>query len=353
MSASKLKVYKTIAVSLTGIALLMQILKRWGGGSIEKIYSRQFYSFFNRIKGELWGWFPWSMGDFFYLLVSLWLLFLLFSCIRSLFEKKKVGEHFLQLYISVIFLWVSFDLSWGLNYYRMPFYAYLNLSIEEVEEDKYSRMIEDYILKTNELRGKIDASSQNKERAKKEIVAWIQQDSRWEGYLSKHRLRLKRPIFSPLVSYTFVSGYFNPFTHEAHVNEGMPLSTYPFTVAHELAHKMGVGFEDECNFIAFLYLKESEDPWYRYAAYLSVTQYFLRDIRHMNSEAYERLLALFSDKVKLDLQEENEYWEKYASFYGTLSSRFYHFYLLGNNQPEGLARYSQVSRLLYSWENRK
>lgn len=353
MVVSKGKVYKITAVSLTGIALLIQIWKRWGGGSIEKIYSQQVYPFVNRVKGGVWGWFPWSVGDLFYILVSVWLFFLAFVCIRSLLKKKKVWRYLIQLYISIVFLWVSFDLSWGLNYYRMPFHTYLNLKIAEVDQDKYNVLIEDYILKTNELREKIDTSHQDKEAAKKEIAVWIQEDTKWEDYLSKHNLRLKRPVFSPFISYTLVSGYFNPFTHEAHANEDIPSSTYPFTVAHELAHKMGVGFEDECNFMAFLYLKESEDPWYRYAAYLSATQYFLRDMHHMDSDVYERLLTLFSEKVKLDLLEENEYWEKYASFYGTLSSRFYHFYLLGNNQPEGLARYSQVSRLLYSWENRQ
>lgn len=296
----------------------------------------------------------WSVGDLFYILVSLWLLFLVFSCIRSLLKKKKKGwEYLFPLYISVVFLWVFFDLSWGLNYYRTPFHVYLNLEITEVDQDTYSELIEDYILKTNELREEIEVSNLDMERAKKEISAWIHQDSRWENYLSKHSLRLKKPIFSPFISYTLVSGYFNPFTHEAHVNEDMPLSTYPFTVAHELAHKMGVGFEDECNFIAFLYLKESPDPWYRYAAYLSTTEYLLRDMRRLNGEVYEYLLTLFSENVKSDLQEENEYWEKYVSIYGKASSRLYHLYLVGNNQPEGLARYSHVSQLIYSWENRQ
>ena len=46
------------------------------------------------------------------------------------------------------------------------------------------------------------------------------------------------------------AGYLNPFTLEAQVNMlGCQKSTYPITIAHEMAHQLGYAAENEANFI--------------------------------------------------------------------------------------------------------
>ena len=47
------------------------------------------------------------------------------------------------------------------------------------------------------------------------------------------------------------SGYLNPFTLEAHVNEKIPMISYLTTIAHEQSHQTGIAHENESNFWAF------------------------------------------------------------------------------------------------------
>jgi hypothetical protein len=155
-----------------------------------------------------------------------------------------------------------------------------------------------------------------------------------------------------MASYFGVSGYFNPFSNEAHVNGQMPLTSYPFTVAHELSHQMGIGFEDECNFIAFVKLKENEDPWFQYSAYYESTTYLLRTLYLVDSTAFETYKAKLSPKVIMDIKTDQEYWKKYTGWLADASGLFYNQYLKHNNQAEGMARYGMVSRLIIAWEQK-
>lgn len=113
---------------------------------------------------------------------------------------------------------------------------------------------------------------------------------------------------------------------------------------------MGIGFEDECNFMAFLYLKDADHSWYRYSAYLSITKYLLGDLAVIDPVAFEELKNELSEPVRMDIRQEQEHWEKYISLSSEISNVLYSLYLKGNNQPEGLNRYSQVSQLVYDWE---
>lgn len=349
------KLFKIAAFGITLFCAVIQLFKHFGGAWVEQTYSRKIYPGIAILKGRIWNGLPFSFGDVFYILVIAIFVFLLLQLIQAAVKKSKLklSQTFIKLYILVLSLWVYFDISWGINYYRTPFAEYLALESKEIDKRYYEEIIKKYIDTTNSLRKETEGKLWNKKVANEEIICFIQEENRWPNYLSKVPLAIKHPIYSELISHTLVSGYFNPYTHEAHINQKMPLVTYPFTVAHELSHKMGVGFEDECNFLAFLYLKDMSDPWYRYAAYLSITQYMLRDMLWIDSERYKALSNLFSEAVKKDIQEEQSYWEKHSGLYSRISSFFYNFYLLGNNQPEGLKRYSYVSRLIYSWEMKK
>jgi len=147
-----------------------------------------------------------------------------------------------------------------------------------------------------------------------------------------------------------VTGYFNPFTHEVHVNQEIPIVTYPFTVLHELAHQMGVGFEDECNFIAFVKLKSHSNPTYQYAALYEAINYLMRPFYFINKELYQQYQKKLSPLIQQDIREEKLFWQERSGRLNAVSTYFYDHYLKHNNQPEGMARYSLMSRLVIAHE---
>ena len=54
------------------------------------------------------------------------------------------------------------------------------------------------------------------------------------------------------------------FFAEAQVNEDVLPEQYPFTMAHEFAHLLGVGSEAEANYFAFLVCMQSDSDAMRY-----------------------------------------------------------------------------------------
>src|SRR5690606_33069607 len=125
-----------------------------------------------------------------------------------------------------------------------------------------------------------------------------------------------------------------------------------FTVVHELSHQMGIGFEDECNFIAYKKLKDNPSIWFRYSAYYQSVQYLLRSLYYVDKEVFEEYKLKLSQTVRDDLRAEQLFWAGYTGWITDLSSLFYDQYLKHNNQLEGMARYGMVSRLIIADEKR-
>jgi hypothetical protein len=150
----------------------------------------------------------------------------------------------------------------------------------------------------------------------------MRQDTLFQYILSDSQIHGKTPISSTVASYFTVSGYFNPFTLEVQVNQRIPMMSYPFVTVHELAHQMGVGFEDECNFIAFRKLINHKDDWYRYSAYYEAIQYLMYPL-YSNKDLFEHYRDMLSPAIRQDLVEERTFWENYRGWINRLSGLFY------------------------------
>ena len=87
----------------------------------------------------------------------------------------------------------------------------------------------------------------------------------------------KRLAVSGFYSQQYIMGYYFPFSMEANYNRQMYITNVPVTMCHELSHLKGFIREDEANFIGYLACVDSEDPLFRYSAYLSVIGYLDRD----------------------------------------------------------------------------
>lgn len=87
-----------------------------------------------------------------------------------------------------------------------------------------------------------------------------------------------KPLFlSGFYSQQYIMGYYFPFSMEANFNRQMYITNMPVTMCHELSHLKGFILEDEANFIGYLACVDSQNPLFRYSAYLSVIGYLDRD----------------------------------------------------------------------------
>ena len=321
---------------------------------VEYYYSRTLYPVISYISIIIFSWVPFSVGDIFYALAVGVLIYLFYQIFQKTWQRKWPDITFpiLQLITAILLLHSVFYINWGLNYYRIPLQKQLGLDTVVLNTKDHLVVLDKYIAITNALRENIDPEVLSKNGVGRDLQLWMRQDTLFDAMLSKSQIHSKTPLSNTIASHFTVAGYFNPFTQEAHVNQNIPLMSYPFTTVHELLHQMGIGFEDECNFMAFRKLMQHEDNWYRYSAYYEAVQYLMYPL-YGNKELLEKYRSKLTAKVQGDIAEEREFWMQYRGWINKLSGSFYNEYLKANNQPEGMERYSMMAKWIVAWEKQK
>lgn len=337
-----------------GICIALILLLNWfvtDSERVEAVYSRAFYPFYQYLPKLIFGLLPFSLGDLLYLAIVLFLLYRVVRTIVVLFKKKfhSAWRGVLTLISTALSLYIFFHLAWAINYYRVPVSEQLQLPVDTILLEDHLGILDEQIRLANSLREKLDLDGKGRTSVNAQIEEMMHADEEFP-MLSKTQIHIKKPLSSVMISSFGTSGYLNPCSNEAHANADMPITSYPFTVTHELAHQMGIGLEDECNFIAYVKLRNHQDPWFQYAAYYESIQYLLRSLYLVDESMFQKYKAKLSEGIKSDLKKDQLYWEKYTGWLTYLSGIFYDQYLKHNNQREGMARYGLVSRLIIAYE---
>jgi Protein of unknown function (DUF3810) len=235
---------------ITGVILLLACVavNIYSSSSfrVENGFSTGFYPAFSKILRSSFGWLPFSIGDFLYAVLVVFLLVKLYKLVRFFWSKKRRSNYkanikpvLLSVFIFCTSLYLVFNIFWGINYNRIGIAAQLNLKIE-----KYS--VEDLKNMNAVLIEKINASKQillkknipyptNKEMFLKTENAYISAQKKYP-FLRYEKRSIKKSIWGWLGNYTGFLGYYNPFTGEAQINTTVPKFTQPFTSCHEVAH---------------------------------------------------------------------------------------------------------------------
>lgn len=289
--------------------------------------------------------FPFSVYDIFLIVAALVLLGIVF---RAIMRKRTFVQFSTSLlrFVTVLVAWFYF--AWGIAYFREDFYSRCKVEKTISDPDILKDFAIQFIERANQ--SYVDCSAMDKNEIRRRIES---------AYEAKHELlqinypngrrRAKPMLFEPIYSKTGVSGYFGPFFNEIHVNNYSLNFTYPFTLAHEMAHQFGVGTESEANLYAFVVCADSNDEILRYSAYVSTLRYVLNDIYRFLPDEYEVLRSTIRPEIVADLQQNRAHW--LAARDQTLSDiqdKMYDAYLKTNKISSGQANYSEVVGLLIS-----
>lgn len=341
---------------LVATALAMAWFRR-SPERVEETYSQGVFPVIGSVLQTLFGWIPFAVGDLFYASVVVVAVVALVRLVRRMWRKQGRAAMFCGLRLAnlVIALYVAFYLLWGLNYFRVPLEQQLGLEnirpgVADLIEVAYA-----YVDSANALREQLGDGMPTMSNATiyAEAARVLQADTVLPASLLVHRPRAKSPLVNAFGNYMGVSGYFNPYSHEANVNSDMPLWARPFTACHELAHQAGIGFEDEANYIGFVLALHSDETLFRYSAYYTVLWMVLADVHRYDRALYQQLFERVSPAVLADVKAHQAYWRRYLGMVNTLTEVFYGQYLEANNQPEGLDRYNQVVRLVLAAHRRE
>ncbi|MDR2816686.1 MAG: DUF3810 domain-containing protein [Proteiniphilum sp.] len=289
--------------------------------------------------------FPFSLYDLFLIVAALWLIKLIvFVIIRKTAFSKFLRS--LIRFVTVIVAWFYFG--WGIAYFREDFYSRCDVAETSFDPGVFRDFAVRFIDHIN--RYYTDCTDMDKAGVRREVELTYQVLHKPLNIpYPNGKRRVKPMMFETVYSKMGISGYFGPFFNEPHVNEYGLNFTYPFTLAHEMAHQFGVAAESEANLYAFVVCARSDDEKIRYSAYVSTLRYVLNDIRRFLPEEYESLALSIRPEIIADLKRNREHW--LAARNESLSNvqdKMYDAYLKTNKVSSGQANYSEVVGLLVS-----
>lgn len=289
--------------------------------------------------------FPFSLYDIF-LIVALLLLIKLvvYVIIRKISFSKFLFS--LIRFVTIIVAWFYFG--WGIAYFRKGFYERSGIVEQKFDQGVLREFAIQFIEHANHHYADCTVMDKDDVRCKIEFSYQVSHEELIISYPNGKR-RVKPMMFEMVYSKMGISGYFGPFFNEPHVNNYSLNFTYPFTLAHEMAHQFGIATESEANLYAFVVCARSSDEKIRYSAYASTLRYLLNDIWKFLPEEYESLASSIRPEIIADLQRNREHWlAARDESLSDMQDKVYDAYLKTNKISTGQENYSEVVGLLIS-----
>jgi len=317
---------------------------------VEKNYALGVYPVISKTQRLLFGWIPFSLGDVFYAFLILVILFKTFQFFKLLFRKKLSRVYFItglqQLIFFFLFLYVVFNLLWGLNYNRSGIAAQLKLEVKPYainDLDTLTGILEDRL---NRFSDSVNPSKRKLLKKKKNLFqesfeAYKSAAIRF-SFLKYKNLSVKPSIFSYAGNILGFQGYYNPFSGEGQVNTTIPAFLEPYVATHEMAHQLGYAKENEANFVAFLACRSSSSNEFRYSLYFNMYLYAIGELYVRDSIKAKQYQEKLSPQVIDDIKTLRSFYKKYKNPVEPVIMWFYGHYLKANNQPAGKLTYDEV-----------
>jgi len=336
-----------------GIQLLLLSQLKHYPEFIEQFYSNGLYVFLSKSMRYVFGWIPFSVGDIFYTLASIYLIRWLIINRKRIY--KDTWNWFLDIGATLSIAYFAFHILWAFNYYRQPLYKSLNLNAEYTTEQLIS-FTEKLIKKSNSLQhqlAKNDTLKVEMPYSKFEIMDKVKDGykilSEVYPHLEYQPKSIKKSIYSVPLTYMGFSGYLNPFTNEAQVNGLISTYKFPTTSCHEAAHQLGYAAENEANFIGSLAAIHNEDLYFKYSGYTFALRYCLAELYKRDPKTYKIILPTLNKGILKNYQEVQDFWMAYENPIEPIFEKTFDRFLKANNQSAGMKSYSYVVALLVNY----
>ena len=334
---------------------------------IEVYYSTGFYVPLSRFLRITTGWISFSLGDIFYFLLGLLIFIRVIIFLKELiqhFSWKFLGKGCLIGLNKILWLYIIFNLVWGLNYYREGIACQLQL-------EKYDYCKEDVVQLTHQLIDKVNFYRKQipdttlPQISIPEIILGATKNyttvSQQYSFLQYKNPSVKHCIISKLGKYFGFTGYYNPFSGEAQFRNDIPSILLPYNISHEMAHQLGYASESEANFVGYLACSSSQNSYFLYSVYLDLFSYAQAEEIHtyfMDGDTTGLKNTLLYNKQHLDSLVINDRKKIRAFFYNEENkispamSAMYNQYLKFNMQQRGVESYNEVIGWLLAYQKK-
>lgn len=340
--------------------IVLTILIKWASwypGWVERNYSHGLYPAIAKFQRILFGWIPFSIGDLFYGFLTLVILYKTFNLIKTIIQRKFNRQYFLtglqQIIFFILFVYVFFNLFWGLNYNRKGIAQQLQLKVERytlADLDTVTTIIQNRINYYAQFVTEAQRDSFDKKKMLFAGAADAYRDAALKYPFLKYTTRSVKPsLYSYLGNYFGFQGYYNPFSGEAQVNTTVPRFIEPYVTTHEIAHQLGYAKENEANFVGFLACRAYDNNAFRYSVYFDLYNYALTEIILQDTVLARSFQQRLHTQVKKDQKEFRDFFRRYKNPIEPIISWGYGQFLKANNQPSGKRSYNEVVTWLIAY----
>ena len=355
LATMKRKYRPVLITALLAIALLIHFFSG-DPQRVEGYYSTGIYMYISTGMRFLFGWLPFSLGDLLYGFFISWIGWRIVKGVKLLFTKrlsKPALTHFLiRIFIQALFIYIFFNLFWGINYNRKGIASQLGLQMAKYSPTELVEINGVLLKKVNESRKALlpedSGHIRNKQIFKGALDAYKELNKQYV-FLQYYPTSVKSSIWGWLGNYTGFLGYYNPFTGEAQVNTTVPKFSQPYTTCHEIAHQLGYAKENEANFVGYLAAAASRDTFFHYSVYLDLFLYADRNLFSADSAAAKSFAKQLIPEVKADLKEWSDFNDRHRNPAEPVIRWMYGKYLQSNQQPLGVLSYDEVTGFLIAY----
>ena len=259
-------------------------------------------------------------------------------------------------------IYMLHTMAWGLNYYAGDLADDLRMDVGQYNLEELTEAAEYYRDKANDLAEQVTRdSSGNVNFSEFDMLA----EMAGEGFqtlvydhsypiFAGSTLPVKQLGWADMYSAMGITGVTFGLTGEAAVNPQIPPVSLPFTMCHEMAHRMCIAPERDANVAAFLACAFHEDVQFRYSGYFMAYRYCYNALSGVNTQsasaAAARVANGVSDLLQADLEEYNRFFSSRKDNFATnVADTANDTYLKVSGDASGIASYGQVCDLLVNW----
>ena len=253
-------------------------------------------------------------------------------------------------------------LVFGLNYYAGPIAEDIRMESSAYTLGELTEATEYYRDKANELALQVsrDSAGNVSFAGFEDLAEKAGEGFRYLTYQRKYSvfagstLPVKKLGWADMYTSMGITGVTMGLTGEAAVNPQIPDVTLPFTMCHEMAHRMCIASERDANFAAFLAARFNQDISFQYSAYFMAYRYCYSALASVNSQsaaaAAARVQAGVSETLQRDLTAYNTFFQSRRSATAAkVADTANDTYLKASGESAGVASYGQVCDLLVAW----
>jgi len=311
-------------------------------------FSRDALAFLSGITAP----FPFAVWE---VLLALLVLLALYFLVRNLAQRKGFFCWLSGVALLLSILLFAFVGLWGLNHFAPPVAEQVDLQVaggytKEQLKETVQYMADQAGIWADQVErdenGDLVMDPDALAKQASEGYAVLAQSN---PFFAGSSAPAKKLLVDEAFSYMGITGIFIAFTGESCYNPGSYPASIPFTMCHELAHRLTVAPEDEANFCAFLACQESSVPVFQYSGWYSAFVYTYNALHQVDREAAYAIWDTMSPLLQQDCRSASDHYDRYEGEVQEVAQKVNDAYLKAFREESGIQSYGEVADLLIAW----